>query len=97
MKAVGVRELKNRLSAYLREVRAGHSVLITDRGEVVAELGPPGHHLDPAPYPPGLQALARRGLATLGQANDATAYRPARRALAPGRAAALLDAERGSR
>ena len=38
MKTVGVRELKNRLSEYLREVRSGESVLITDRGEVIAEL-----------------------------------------------------------
>ncbi len=35
---VGVKELKNNLSAYLREVKAGHRVLVTDRGEVVAEL-----------------------------------------------------------
>jgi prevent-host-death family protein len=42
MKSVGVRELKNRLSEYLRDVRAGERVLVTDRGEVVAELAPPG-------------------------------------------------------
>ncbi len=35
---VGIKQLKNSLSAYLREVRAGHRVLVTDRGEVVAEL-----------------------------------------------------------
>ena len=97
MKAVGVRELKDRLSEYLRKARGGQSVLITDRGEVVAELGPPGHHLESSPHPPGLEALARRGLATLGQPNAAAVYRPLRRALAPGRAAALLDAERGGR
>jgi antitoxin (DNA-binding transcriptional repressor) of toxin-antitoxin stability system len=96
MKAVGVRELKDRLSAYIRQARRGESVLITDRGEVVAELGPPGQ-LGSSPHPPGLQALARRGLATLGQPNEPAVYRPLRRALAPGRAAALLDAERGPR
>lgn len=37
-KKVGVKELKNRLSAYLREVRSGRRILVTDRGEVVAEL-----------------------------------------------------------
>lgn len=37
-KKVGVKELKNRLSAYLREVRGGRRVLVTDRGRVVAEL-----------------------------------------------------------
>ena len=38
---VGTRELKNRLSHYLRQVReTGTSLLVTDRGEVVAELRP---------------------------------------------------------
>lgn len=46
MKAVGLRELKNRLSAYVRQVRAGEGVLVTDRGQVVAELGPPGRTID---------------------------------------------------
>ena len=41
MKTVGVRELKNRLSEYLRQVRSGESVLVTDRGEVIAEFSPP--------------------------------------------------------
>src|SRR5436190_17112408 len=97
MKAVGLRELKNRLSEYIRDVRGGESVLVTDRGEVVAELGPPGHRTTSSIHPPGLQALARRGLATLGQANDANAYPKLRRVLKPGRAAELLDAERGDR
>ena len=40
---VGTRELKNRLSHYLRRVReAGESIYVTDRGEVVAELRPAG-------------------------------------------------------
>ncbi|MGB6992764.1 MAG: type II toxin-antitoxin system prevent-host-death family antitoxin, partial [Thermoanaerobaculia bacterium] len=38
MRAVGVRELKNRLSEYLRLVRSGEDVLVTDRGRVIAEL-----------------------------------------------------------
>jgi prevent-host-death family protein len=35
MKTVGLRELKNRLSEYIREVRSSEGVLVTDRGEVV--------------------------------------------------------------
>ena len=42
MKTVGVRELKNRLSEYLRRVRAGEGVLVTDRGEIIAETWPTG-------------------------------------------------------
>jgi antitoxin (DNA-binding transcriptional repressor) of toxin-antitoxin stability system len=38
MKVVGVKELKARLSEYLREVKRGEVVLVTDRDEVVAEL-----------------------------------------------------------
>lgn len=41
MKAAGVREVKNNLSRYLRLVSEGEVVLITDRGEVVAQLAPP--------------------------------------------------------
>ena len=37
---VGVRELKTRLGRYLREVRKGRTIVITDRGEPVAELRP---------------------------------------------------------
>ncbi|MGH7267940.1 MAG: type II toxin-antitoxin system Phd/YefM family antitoxin [Candidatus Rokuibacteriota bacterium] len=51
MKAIGVKELKARLSEYVRLVRAGETVLITDRGEVVAELRPPRRQ------PPGAQSL----------------------------------------
>lgn len=41
MQTVGVKELKNRLSAYLRAVANGETVLVTDRGEVVAEIVAP--------------------------------------------------------
>jgi prevent-host-death family protein len=39
-KAVGVRELKARLGSYLRQVRRGRTIVVTDRGEPVAELRP---------------------------------------------------------
>jgi antitoxin (DNA-binding transcriptional repressor) of toxin-antitoxin stability system len=41
MKSVGVKQLKSRLSEYLRLVRGGETVLVTDRDEVVAELRSP--------------------------------------------------------
>ena|SRR5438128_12291763 len=47
MKAVGVRELKARLSAYLRDVVGGETVLITDRGRVIAELRAPSDQASP--------------------------------------------------
>lgn len=39
-RAVGARELKTRLGSYLREVRRGRTIVVTDRGEPVAELRP---------------------------------------------------------
>lgn len=38
MISTGVRDLKNRLSHYLRIVQDGEQVLVTDHGRVVAEL-----------------------------------------------------------
>jgi prevent-host-death family protein len=35
---VGVRELKQHLSQYLKRVRAGEAVVITDRGQPVARI-----------------------------------------------------------
>lgn len=40
MRAVGVKQLKARLSEYVRLARAGETILVTDRDEVVAELRP---------------------------------------------------------
>lgn len=39
---VGVRELKNQLSSYIRRVEAGERVEVTSHGRVVAELVAPG-------------------------------------------------------
>ena len=60
METVGIRELKNRLSAYIRKVEAGDVVIVTDRGRVVAELVPPGWQRPVADVHPGLLELARR-------------------------------------
>ena len=98
MKTVGVRELKNRLSEYLRHVRAGEGVLVTDRGEVVAELTLPGQATTDTSVPPGLAALAKKSLVTLGGQSDSHVY-PALPRILRGkkRATQLLDEERGER
>ena len=41
LKTVNIRALKDRLSAYLREVQHGDVLLVTDRGRVVAEVRQP--------------------------------------------------------
>jgi len=61
MKAVGVKQLKARLSEYLRAVKAGEIVLVTDRDEVVAELRPPRQLPPPMQSEDTLQSLADAG------------------------------------
>ena len=88
--------MKNRLSEYVREVRSGEAVLVTDRGEVVAELIPPGQGGDERGVPSELVALARRGQLTLGVSNDAAVYPKLPRLLKRRKAAELLNEERGA-
>ncbi len=41
MNTVGVAELRQNLSRYLRRVEQGERLIVTDRNRPVAELGPP--------------------------------------------------------
>jgi antitoxin (DNA-binding transcriptional repressor) of toxin-antitoxin stability system len=91
VKAVAVKELKNRLSHYLREVATGEIVLVTDRGRVVAELRRPS--TEQVDFDPSLEPLASQGLLQLGLPQDPRAYRRSRATLRrPSQT--LLDAER---
>lgn len=63
MRAAGIREIKNGLSEYLRYVAEGETVLVTDRGRVVAQLAPPPLY---AP-PPATADEALRRLAAAGK------------------------------
>ena len=96
MKAVAVRELKNRLSAYLREVASGEVVLVTDRGRVVAELRRPSVEGLRSPAEQALERLVAAGVLTIGLPHDPAAYH--RTGVRIARASqALLDAERAER
>jgi antitoxin (DNA-binding transcriptional repressor) of toxin-antitoxin stability system len=96
MKAVAVKELKNRLSSYLRDVRNGEVVLVTDRGQVVAELRQPSAGARLGAHDQVLERLCAEGVLVAGLPQDARAYRPSplRRPVA---SAPLLDAEREDR
>ena len=48
MKVVGIKQLKARLSEYVGLAKAGETVLVTEREEVVAELRP-SRHQSPIP------------------------------------------------
>lgn len=45
MERVGVRELRQNLSVYLRRVRAGQTLEVTERGHPVARLMPLEQHM----------------------------------------------------
>jgi antitoxin (DNA-binding transcriptional repressor) of toxin-antitoxin stability system len=96
MQAVAIRELKNRLSEYVRLVRGGERLLITSHGEVVAELrSPDPERVEDAP--PGLRELVRRGTARSLLRNDPSRYRTYQRAPTTTTAQELLDWDRGDR
>jgi antitoxin (DNA-binding transcriptional repressor) of toxin-antitoxin stability system len=94
MKPVGLRELKSRLSYYIRRVRTGKHILISDRGEVVAELAPPGETFDSRGLPAALLALARKNEVRLASSTS-TSYPALPPALRRRTSAELLDEERG--
>ena len=72
---VGARELKTRLGTYLQRVREGRTLVVTDRGEPIAELRP-------LPSGPSLEAkllkLASKGTVTLPTRASPSAFRPIR-------------------
>jgi antitoxin (DNA-binding transcriptional repressor) of toxin-antitoxin stability system len=73
MKAVGVRALKAKLSEYLRLVKSGETILVTERDEVVAELRPARRQAPgPSALADYLEALADRGEARLRSEEPAT-------------------------
>jgi prevent-host-death family protein len=73
MQAVGVRELKAKLSHYLRIAKTGGIVLVTEHGRVIAALGPPSATELPQNLA-GLQTLVARGIAVPGRARQPGSY-----------------------
>ncbi len=65
MQAVGLKTLKNKLAEYVRMAAAGETVLVTDRGRVVAELGPRRAERSPILADALLAELVRKGWLTL--------------------------------
>ena len=74
MATVGIRELKNHLSKYVRQAEGGDVVVVTDRGRIVAELRPPAERR--TEIHPGLLEMERRGQIRLAsRPNDPSLYR----------------------
>lgn len=53
---VGTRELKNKLSEYLRRVKAGQTIIVTERGKAIGQIIPIGATLEER-----MKALAASG------------------------------------
>lgn len=64
MKTVNIAELKNQLSRYITEVRAGQEIVIRDRSLAVARLVPIEQQISPDEE---LRALAAQGKIRLGE------------------------------
>ena len=89
---VGTKDLKNRLSHYLRKVRDGEIVRVTDRGQVVAEIRgvAPAEESDEDAV---LSELEASGLVTTGNGRFRSV--PAVRLRRGGRAARAILQDRG--
>jgi len=99
MAQVGIRAFKAELSRYLRQVRSGRPVLVTDRGQVIAEVSAPTTVAKGAARQLGtatrLAALIERGILRPAACADRPWAKGRLVRLAPGTARRLLDAERG--
>jgi prevent-host-death family protein len=96
MITAGVREVKDRLSEFLRLVKSGEEILITDRGEVVARLGPPGPAFEESEYPL-LELMIRQGRATRGGPNSPSLYPPQPSRITREELERVLEEERSDR
>ena len=73
MITVGIREAKNRLSEYLRKVKAGERVVITERGKPIAVITKPRGAVDER-----LEAMIRDGEVSWGGGKPKGSKKPAK-------------------
>jgi prevent-host-death family protein len=100
MRVVGIKQLKARLSEYLREVKRGEVFLVTDRDRVVAELRPARTATLPSAdaVQGALESLFETGEVQAPRLVKADwTWQPRGAGLAPGTASRLLDELRGER
>ena len=99
MKAVGIKNLKARLSEYVRLAKAGETILVTERDEVVAEIRPSRRQrVTPEGLAETLDNLAEAGEITRAALPKiGWQWKPAAVALPAGTAKRILDEIRGER
>lgn len=91
-RTVGTRELKTRLGRYIEQVRRGATLVVTQRGEPVAELRPIDKTADEASRLGALRAL---GIVTRRSETRLAKFRPIRMT-GPGLSRAVVE-ERADR
>jgi len=72
MKTAGIKDLKNRLSYYLREVKKGEKILITDRDQIIATILP----VERGEEDSRLLSLVKEGFASWRGGKPAGSHRP---------------------
>jgi prevent-host-death family protein len=66
MQRIGSREFKNRMGRYMRAVRQGQTLILTERGKAVARVSPEKEALgDPDDLNQRLRELEKQGLIRL--------------------------------
>lgn len=96
MITTGIRDLKNNLSRYVRQVEAGERIVVTDRGRVVAELVPPHGGAERGGRSRYQELVAAGTIRPALEEGDPLADLPVLH-LPRGTAAALIDEDRGNR
>ncbi len=97
MKSIGIKALNSKLSEYVRLAASGETILVTDRDQVVAELGPLRETRSPILADAFLADMVRNGsltppaLSTLGPLPKPESVAPLDEILAD------LDRSRGDR
>jgi prevent-host-death family protein len=91
MSTVGIKELKNRLTHYLRHTKQGEEVIVTERGKPIALLQPIRSPLTPLSREARLARMAARGLLTLPTSRRRNAFAPLRVAGRPASQIILED------
>lgn len=98
MDTAGIRDLKNNLSRYLRRLKPGEAIGVTDRGKVIAELrSAPGSGLSGVAGGRYADLVARGVIRPARERGDPLAAWPPRRAVAlpRGTVAELVAQDRG--
>jgi len=83
-RTVGLRELKNGLSAYVRRAQAGETITVTDRGKPIVEIrAAPTQPLSEEEIERRLDAMAAAGLLRRGRPADLSWLTRTRKPLVP--------------